>query len=470
MYFVKIQDEYFFTNSGLQEIKSKYKLDKLEPIFADTTETIDKCFKNGSINEKFFYAPYLPEQIDLKYKNIFDVIRAENKYGLLTKKQYEDNISAFQVLEEKLGAKIHHTNLTFANYIVDQNSTNFKSILENISLMKSRDEFGLKTKGYFLTGLPGTGKTFFAKCVAGELKRVLIELNLSFFMNIDDTFGALETFFNFFKNNEGAYVILIDEIEKMFNETAKSKQVLGYLLTVLNEFGNTKQKSDVLFIATANNVTDLVRKNPELFRRGRFDMNIFLSAPTEEKAVDIFNNYIAIYQKLFRKTSFKLCCYLAVSDPNNSYKLYKTSRIYKIIEKIRTSEFYDIFLQIYNDSKATNQDIFYAALTETAIENDELNSYIKNIISENDFIMNAQTYVDYTFSIYRSQLKTDRNEFPYVPAEIENIVKEVYNEFYFSKNENFSIEEYLRFNIPLQISMSEGVLEMIGSTKNFAKI
>lgn len=103
------------------------------------------------------------------------------------------------------------------------------------------EQQGYKAKGVFLVGIPGTGKTFFPKCFSGESKRLLIALNLSQIMESDSPIDKLNSIFEYLHNRaknypDDKFVILIDEIEKMIgNATAKEKQMLGRLLTILND-------------------------------------------------------------------------------------------------------------------------------------------------------------------------------------------------------------------------------------------
>ena len=46
-------------------------------------------------------------------------------------------------------------------------------------IAKTIDHPKLRAKGVFLIGIPGTGKSYSAKCCAGELNRWLMEINLS---------------------------------------------------------------------------------------------------------------------------------------------------------------------------------------------------------------------------------------------------------------------------------------------------
>ncbi|WP_172198621.1 ATP-binding protein [Campylobacter sp. RM16188] len=475
MLYLKIEDEYFFSKEGKDELCSKYNTKQENICFARDKEVILNAFEDGSISYKIFIAPYLPELLDPKFSEIFDVIRVENKFGLLTKRQKEEGITPIQVLKDKLKANVYNPTVTFDDYIIDKDSQTFKSMISALRLIKTRTNFGITSRGYFLTGVPGTGKTFFAKCIAGELDRSLIELNLSFFINSDDTFGMLNKFFDFFKYTEGNYVVLIDEIEKMFNDSPKAKQVLGYLLTVLNEYQdkNKKNKADVLFIATANNVTELVKKNPELFRKGRFDLSIYLTAPTESKATDTFDHYISKHQEIFKAQSLPMVFFMIAADPAHKfYNFAKESRLGKIIDKIKEDaqamEVIKSYPYILTPDKNTNEQ--KTKLFEHIKKSDYMCKVMDGLLEEYKFELDTNELVCVCFSEHRDKMLGSRSEFPYVPAEIESMISELFSEYYFGESQNFDLRSYVRANTPLQISMSEGILAMNGATENFTKM
>lgn len=166
------------------------------------------------------------------------------------------------------------------------------------------EENGYQAKGVFLVGIPGTGKTFFPKCFAGELKRMLIALNLSQIMESDSPILKLNSIFEYLHQRaidypQEKFVILIDEIEKMIgNATAKEKQMLGRLLTILNDINTPacEYKFNAIFFATANDLGSILANNPEFLRRGRWDELFFINLPTHEYALEMFEIYIKKYK------------------------------------------------------------------------------------------------------------------------------------------------------------------------------
>lgn len=461
MIYLKVEDEYYYSNDGKKELLEKYNLQDYELVFAKDKETILSSFEDGTIEHKVFFAPYLPEKLNPAFEGIFDLIRTDNYRGLLTKKQFEMGMSEVEVLRDKLGANIYVPKNTFADYVIEKSSENFKNLMNSLRLLRMRAEFGLPTKGFFLTGVPGTGKTFFAKCVAGELNRMLVELNLSFFINADDTFGLLNKFFSFFKHNEGEYVLLIDEIEKMFNDSPKAKQVLGYLLTTLNEFHDKSRgnKADVLFIATANNVTDLATKNPELFRKGRFDLSIYLTNPNREKAQETFDSYIKMYRRVFQKESIPMILF---NLKNEKYIPPIQTRLEMIFDDLKKNE---ELISLLNQTEANNKEELY----EKVQNNEVVKKAIECILEKYEFAIDVAKIVSIAFAKHRSENITNRELFPYVPAEVQAIVNELFNNFYFIAEET-NLDKFIELNKPLIISMSKGILDMNGATKSFIQL
>jgi SpoVK/Ycf46/Vps4 family AAA+-type ATPase len=132
-------------------------------------------------------------------------------------------------------------------------------------------------KGVLLIGVQGCGKSLAAKAAAGVFGIPLLRLD----------FGALynkyhgETEKNLRASLQTAEVmspcvLWVDEIEKGLatghDDSGTSKRVLGTFLTWMAE-----RDSDVLVVATANNISDLP---PELVRKGRFDEIFFVDLPS----------------------------------------------------------------------------------------------------------------------------------------------------------------------------------------------
>jgi hypothetical protein len=158
--------------------------------------------------------------------------------------------------------------------------------------------FGLTApRGLILGGIPGCGKSLFAKCLAtawgcpllsgdlGAAKSKWVgqsEANLRSMLSIATTIGRCVLFF--------------DEIEKSLGGSNSAEadggvvsDQLGYLLRWMQE-----RTEPVFVIATAN---DLTKLPPELLRKGRFDELFFVDLPTEPERQGVLEITLEQYNR-----------------------------------------------------------------------------------------------------------------------------------------------------------------------------
>ena len=144
-------------------------------------------------------------------------------------------------------------------------------------------------KGILLIGVQGCGKSLAAKAAAGVFGVPLLRLD----------FGTLynkyhgETEKNLRESLQTAEimspcVLWVDELEKGLatgqGDSGTSRRVLGTLLTWMAE-----RDSDVLLVATANNISELP---PELVRKGRFDEIFFVDLPSPTARGEILSIHL----------------------------------------------------------------------------------------------------------------------------------------------------------------------------------
>ncbi len=149
-------------------------------------------------------------------------------------------------------------------------------------------------RGILLVGVPGTGKSAFAKALGNETGRPTLTLDIGAMMGSlvgqteENIRRALRT-----ADMMAPCVLFVDEIEKALggnggeNDGGVSRRLFGTLLTWLND-----HTSDVFFVATANNVAALP---PEFSRAERFDGIFMLDSPGLEERRRIW----AMYRKAF---------------------------------------------------------------------------------------------------------------------------------------------------------------------------
>jgi SpoVK/Ycf46/Vps4 family AAA+-type ATPase len=178
-----------------------------------------------------------------------------------------------------------------------------------------------KPRGILLLGIPGTGKSAFAKALGNETGRPTLILDVGSLMaglvggTEQNTRNALRIV-----DAMAPCVCFVDEIEKALAGTASSGQtdsgvsarLFGSLLSWLSD-----HESDVFFIATSNDISKLP---PEFARSERFDGVWFLDLPASSEKGKIWDLYLRAFeiskQPLPRDTDWtgaeiRSCCRLA---------------------------------------------------------------------------------------------------------------------------------------------------------------
>lgn len=156
-----------------------------------------------------------------------------------------------------------------------------------------KDGLVQKNLSIFL-GVSRSGKSYFAECLAGELDYKLIILDLGIIMCSDNPSEKLDDFFYYLERIDN-YVLLIDEIEKVIDPSggaAMAKVLIGKLLTIFNNFNSESgfNIKDNFVIATANNILELLRKNPEFINR--FGLKYFVNYPDKETFISVCDYYL----------------------------------------------------------------------------------------------------------------------------------------------------------------------------------
>ena len=129
----------------------------------------------------------------------------------------------------------------------------------------------LTPRGLLFNGPPGTGKTMGAKFIARELDLPLYHLDVSSLM--DKYQGESENNLRLAlkqAENSAPCVMLIDEVEKLFNSATEDSGVSSRMLSTIL-FWLQEHKAKVFTIMTTNKQTNIPA---ELYRPGRIDGEI----------------------------------------------------------------------------------------------------------------------------------------------------------------------------------------------------
>lgn len=162
-------------------------------------------------------------------------------------------------------------------------------------VLEQRQHDRLRAQGFqplrrlLLVGPPGTGKTFSASALAGELRLPLFLIRLDGLITkyMGETAAKLRLVFEALATTRGVY--LFDEVDALGGERARANDV-GEIRRVLNSFLQFLEhdQSDSLLVAATNHPQLLDRA---IFRR--FDSVIDYPLPTADVARAVIRNRLA---------------------------------------------------------------------------------------------------------------------------------------------------------------------------------
>lgn len=153
----------------------------------------------------------------------------------------------------------------------------------------------LRFKGALFLGVPGAGKSYMGRALAGELGLRCIEFKISAILNslVGSSEQRMREALSKIDAN-GRAVVIIDEIEKMFGQGGERdggvmSRLLGQFLNWLND-----RTSEAILFATCN---DMSKLPPEFSRAERWDIVYFVDVPTEEQRDALVEMYADYYGK-----------------------------------------------------------------------------------------------------------------------------------------------------------------------------
>jgi len=154
-----------------------------------------------------------------------------------------------------------------------------------------------RPRGVLLLGVPGSGKSAFAKALGAETGRPTLILDIGSLMGslVGSTEANIRQALKIADAMSPA-ILMIDEVEKALAGVASSGQtdsgvsarLFGTFLTWLND-----RSSDVYVICTCNDISKLP---PEFSRAERFDGIWFLDLPAREQRQAIWDLYLDLFE------------------------------------------------------------------------------------------------------------------------------------------------------------------------------
>ena len=193
------------------------------------------------------------------------------------------NKSAFDFGKTKAQI-VSETKVRFADVAgAEEEKLELQEIVDFLKNPKKFTDLGAKIpKGVLLVGNPGTGKTMFAKAVAGEASVPFFSISGSDFVEMFVGVGAsrVRDLFNTAKKNQPC-IIFIDEIDAVGRQRGaglgggndEREQTLNQLLVQLDGF----ESNEGIIVMAATNRADVL--DPALLRPGRFDRQIYVNMP-----------------------------------------------------------------------------------------------------------------------------------------------------------------------------------------------
>ncbi|MBU0672188.1 MAG: ATP-dependent zinc metalloprotease FtsH [Candidatus Margulisbacteria bacterium] len=205
-------------------------------------------------------------------------------WWLLIRQAQGANQQAMAFGKSKAKPLMGKVNVTFADVAgADEAKEELKEIVEFLKTPEKFQALGAKIpKGLLLMGAPGTGKTLFARAIAGEADVPFFSMSGSDFVEMFVGVGAsrVRNLFQEAKKQSPA-IIFMDEIDAVGRHRGaglggghdEREQTLNQLLVEMDGFD---PKTNVIVVA-ATNRPDIL--DPALLRPGRFDRQVVLDKP-----------------------------------------------------------------------------------------------------------------------------------------------------------------------------------------------
>jgi len=389
-------------------------------LYTPTKKRINKAIIKNDIKIVIDYL-HPKEKIGSK-SSIFTTLYINSENYPFKEVHAELNISKDSIMSEFLGLNISNPKVTLDDYV----GASF--LHKDIEKMLLLEEMGIRNiSAFYLFGVAGAGKTYWAECFAGSTGRMFAELDLAHFMTLENPTRAIDLLFQMLISQSDKYVLLIDEIEKMFQFDGSanhliSEQVFGKMLSWLAKLYERKD-NNLCFIATSNKVEKLLLHKPEFVRKGRFDRLYFLHYPN------------------------------VVTSTKEHFLLHFNKETTRIKDSlVQESEMYQNGKEI-----AKNLSILFDFIKSNGLNTHDV---IQKLVTLDRF--NVDRIIIIINGIFQEHKITDSQYFIYTPPEIRSLVNDIldfYLDEILSKIINKPSDIHVLLNDKMSLSTIERVLE-----------
>jgi len=222
-----------------------------------------------------------------RLKSLFVIKEISNQGNFLTTQEVEHKVSLEEVLQTKLGLIIRRPKTTY------NDMKGFEEVVEILDGLdeKVNNDKNFSLKPLFFLGMAGTGKSRIAEAYAGQHNIPLIDLNISAIAEDKKPLKKLNEVFGILSSFNEKLCLRLDEFEQM----SKNEDLLGEMLTILNDLNKGGYNFKGMMFLTSNNISELIKKIPQFFRHGRFSEKLFISFPKKENAIKVMGYFNKVF-------------------------------------------------------------------------------------------------------------------------------------------------------------------------------
>lgn len=228
-------------------------------------------------------------------------------------------------------------------------------------------ETSIVPMGMLYCGAPGTGKTYFARCFAGDAGINFIEFKMSKILDkwVGEAEKRLEKAFNCFESFAPVGVFM-DELDQMLSRgdndsNSVMKNLFGMFLSFLSK---PSHRGNIIFIGATNYPNKI---DEALKRAGRFDKKIPFLPPEKEERIEVFKIHLNK-----SKYPYEVKNYETLADKTENYTQAEIENVViKALElaKRRKSPKIDDELLLYSiDCMFSAQNARIQEMTDLALE------------------------------------------------------------------------------------------------------